>query len=244
MPWNCIFAHGMTPTFGSPHQKSPHFFGAHTEWPLFSTKSYTECPYFRSLVGTCTSLSYLSAPPRRFYRKITYIVAQRSVFQENPSNPSFFFFLIHTYIYVVTLYQWIKLKRNLFWFCLLLLIISCEIYYCSWWCSLYILYKLTACPMSGRAIWCLLSWLCAVVKCDKQFIINIGKLQKITPRSDDTTLQISQNTSDASGIHLKCRSVSEENLRMAISWLSPGNIPSYFTLSKSLWVEDYVCTRK
>ena len=33
LPWNCIFAHRMTPIFGSPHQKSPHFFGAHTEWP-------------------------------------------------------------------------------------------------------------------------------------------------------------------------------------------------------------------
>ena len=35
LPWNCIFAHWMTPIFGSPHQKSPHFFGAHTEWPPF-----------------------------------------------------------------------------------------------------------------------------------------------------------------------------------------------------------------
>ena len=45
-PWNCIFAHWMTPIFGSPHQKSPHFFGAHTEWPPFLTKSYTERPLF------------------------------------------------------------------------------------------------------------------------------------------------------------------------------------------------------
>ena len=35
LPWNCNFAHWMTPIFGSPHQKSPHFFGAHTEWPPF-----------------------------------------------------------------------------------------------------------------------------------------------------------------------------------------------------------------
>ena len=35
LPWNCIFAHWMTHIFGSPHQKSPHFFGAHTEWPPF-----------------------------------------------------------------------------------------------------------------------------------------------------------------------------------------------------------------
>ena len=40
------------------------FFWAHSKWPLFSMKSYTECPYFCSPgVGTCTSFSYLSAPP-------------------------------------------------------------------------------------------------------------------------------------------------------------------------------------
>ena len=26
LPWNCIFAHWMTPILMSPHQKSPHFF--------------------------------------------------------------------------------------------------------------------------------------------------------------------------------------------------------------------------
>ena len=38
LPWNCIFAHWMTPIFWSPHQKKkkPAFFGAHTEWPPFS----------------------------------------------------------------------------------------------------------------------------------------------------------------------------------------------------------------
>ena len=35
LPWICIFAHWMTTLFGSPHQKSPHFFAAHTEWPAF-----------------------------------------------------------------------------------------------------------------------------------------------------------------------------------------------------------------
>ena len=35
LPWNCIFVHWMSPIFESPHQKSPHFFGAHTEWPPF-----------------------------------------------------------------------------------------------------------------------------------------------------------------------------------------------------------------
>ena len=67
LPWNCIFAHWMTPIFGSPHQKSPHFFGAHTEWPPFFDENLTlNAPYFRSPVGTCTSLSYLSDP--RGYR--------------------------------------------------------------------------------------------------------------------------------------------------------------------------------
>ena len=54
-----------------------------------------------------------------------------------------------------------------------------------------------------------------------------------------STLQISQNTLDASGVYLKC---SRRNHLMAISWLSPGNI-SYFTLSTSSWAEDYVCIR-
>ena len=35
LPWYCTFAHWMTPIYGSPHQKSPYFFGAHTEWPAF-----------------------------------------------------------------------------------------------------------------------------------------------------------------------------------------------------------------
>ena len=40
LPWNCTFAHWMTPISGSPRQKSPHFFfffffDAHTEWPPF-----------------------------------------------------------------------------------------------------------------------------------------------------------------------------------------------------------------
>ena len=34
----------MTPIFRSSHQKRTHLFGAHTEWPPFSTKFYTECP--------------------------------------------------------------------------------------------------------------------------------------------------------------------------------------------------------
>ena len=47
LPWNCIFAHWMTPIFGSPHQKSPHFFGAHTEWsPSFDEILHWMPPIF------------------------------------------------------------------------------------------------------------------------------------------------------------------------------------------------------
>ena len=64
LPWTCIFVHWMTPIFVRPQQKSPHFVGAHTEWPPFFRRNLTpNAPYFRSPVGTCTSLSYLSAPP-------------------------------------------------------------------------------------------------------------------------------------------------------------------------------------
>ena len=64
LPWNCIFAHWMTPIFGSQHQKSPHFFWCpHWMTPFFRRNLTLNAPYFRSPVGTCTSLSYLSAPP-------------------------------------------------------------------------------------------------------------------------------------------------------------------------------------
>ena len=54
------------------------------------------------------------------------------------------------------------------------------------------------------------------------------------------TLQFSQNTSNASGIHLKC--VPDENFLMVISSLSKfRNILNNFTLSKSLWVKEYTC---
>ena len=47
LPWNCIFAHWMTPIFKSPHQKKPPIFLVPTpNDPLFSTKSYTECLLF------------------------------------------------------------------------------------------------------------------------------------------------------------------------------------------------------
>ena len=64
LPWNCIFAHWMTPIFGSPHQKSPPFFFwcPHRMTPFFWLNLTPNAPYFRSPVGTCTSLSYLSAP--------------------------------------------------------------------------------------------------------------------------------------------------------------------------------------
>ena len=46
LPWNCIFAHWMTPIFGSRHQKSPLFLVPTLNDPLYSTKSYTERPLF------------------------------------------------------------------------------------------------------------------------------------------------------------------------------------------------------
>ena len=37
LAWNCIFAHLITPIFGSLHQERSHFYGAHTEWlPSFN----------------------------------------------------------------------------------------------------------------------------------------------------------------------------------------------------------------
>ena len=64
LPYNCIFAHRMTPIFGSPRQKSPHFFDVHTEWPLFSTKSYTERPLF-SFSGRHLYVTFIfECPPR------------------------------------------------------------------------------------------------------------------------------------------------------------------------------------
>ena len=43
------------PHFWESTSKKIPLFGAHTIDPLFSTKSYTECPYFRSPVGTFIS---------------------------------------------------------------------------------------------------------------------------------------------------------------------------------------------
>ena len=69
---------GMTPILGSSHKRKPNFFfGFHTYDPLFSTKSYTECPSrFRSPVGTYLSLSYSSAvlPHQRFFVYIYFFV--------------------------------------------------------------------------------------------------------------------------------------------------------------------------
>ena len=63
LPWICIFAHWMTPIFVSPHQKkSPFFWCPHRMIPFFRRNLTPNAPYFCSPVGTCTSLSYLSAP--------------------------------------------------------------------------------------------------------------------------------------------------------------------------------------
>ena len=65
LPWNCTFAHWMTPISGSPHQKNPPcFWCPHRMTPFFDEILTPNAPYFRSPVGTCASLSYLSAPPR------------------------------------------------------------------------------------------------------------------------------------------------------------------------------------
>ena len=62
LPWNCIFAHWMTPIFGSPHQKNLFFWCPHRMTPFFRWNLTPNAPYFCSPVGTCTSLSNLSAP--------------------------------------------------------------------------------------------------------------------------------------------------------------------------------------
>ena len=63
LPWTCIFAHWITPIFGSPQQRSPHFFWCpHQMIPFFRRNLTPNAPNFRSPVGTCMPLSYLSAP--------------------------------------------------------------------------------------------------------------------------------------------------------------------------------------
>ena len=65
LPWNCIIAHWMTPIFWESTPKKPPFFLVLTpNDPLFRRNLTLNSPFFRSPVGTCTSLSYLSAPPR------------------------------------------------------------------------------------------------------------------------------------------------------------------------------------
>ena len=67
--WNCIFAHWMTPHFWESIPKKPLFFWCtHRMTPFFRRNLTLNAPYFRSPVGTCTSLSYLSAPRDQFPR--------------------------------------------------------------------------------------------------------------------------------------------------------------------------------
>ena len=55
------------PIFGGPRQKGSHFFEPTSNDPLLQQNLAPNATYFRSPVGTCTSLSYLSAPsPREF----------------------------------------------------------------------------------------------------------------------------------------------------------------------------------
>ena len=51
------------PHFGSPHQKRPLFWCPHRITPFFlrNPTPWPNAPYFRSPLGTCTSLSYSSA---------------------------------------------------------------------------------------------------------------------------------------------------------------------------------------
>ena len=53
-PYLCESTPKKTPYFCSPHRITPS---------LLLTKSYTECPYFSSPVGTYTSLSIIRVPP-------------------------------------------------------------------------------------------------------------------------------------------------------------------------------------
>ena len=68
LPWNCIFAHWMTPIFGSPNQKSPLFLVPTPNDPLFSTKSYTERPLF-SFSGRHLYVTFIfECPPNKTCR--------------------------------------------------------------------------------------------------------------------------------------------------------------------------------
>ena len=100
LPWNCIL-HAEWPPFLWVHTKK----GAHTKWPpFFLTKFYTECPYFRSPVGTCMSLSYSSAPqgkwaileinaPPLAYIYIAWKCENTKVFKLLPEHKNFYFLL-------------------------------------------------------------------------------------------------------------------------------------------------------
>ena len=59
--WNWSLYAQWFPLFGF-HIKRDHIFEANTKWPPFFQKNLTpNASYFRSPVGTCTSLSYSSA---------------------------------------------------------------------------------------------------------------------------------------------------------------------------------------
>ena len=52
----------MTSILGVQTIKAPFFWCLHRMTPFFRRNLTLNAPYFRSLVGTCMSLSYLSAP--------------------------------------------------------------------------------------------------------------------------------------------------------------------------------------
>ena len=59
----CIFTHWMTLIFGSPHQKRPHFLGAHTERPPFFKETLHRMPPIFVLRSDVTSSGVARAFP-------------------------------------------------------------------------------------------------------------------------------------------------------------------------------------
>ena len=63
LPWNLHFCTLNDPHFWESTPKKPPFFWCPHRMNPFRRNLTLNAPYFCSLVGTCTSLSYLSAPP-------------------------------------------------------------------------------------------------------------------------------------------------------------------------------------
>ena len=63
LPWNCICTLNDPHFWESTPKKPPFFWCPHRMTPFIQRNLTLNAPYFRSLVGTYRSLSYLSAPP-------------------------------------------------------------------------------------------------------------------------------------------------------------------------------------